>query len=207
MYARMTTLRVDEAHVEAWLSFVQGRVQDALAELAGFRGLAMLLDRRADSCLVASFWMDEATQRASFAALGGLRAEATAILHREVAGEEWESRVVHALRPVAPGHVVRVSRLRLDPDDVAVALDVLEASLVPPTEALEGICALSLWVGTRTDRVITAVVYDGLESLAQTRGDVARIRALGAAKAHMTIESVSEYELLALTLPFEHRPA
>ncbi len=192
----MTTIQSGPGRLDEEVAFVTGRVHGLLAGLEGSRGLALLLDRGSRRCVVTSFWADEDARRAHADELAALREQATEALGGDVTVEDWESRLLHEVSRPAPGCCVRVTRLRMDPSDVDTGMDVLQTSVVPATEVLDGFCGISLWANARTGRAVSAVVYDSAESIAATRGSAARLRAASAAKSHATIEAVDEFAVL-----------
>lgn len=196
VFARMTTIQADPGRVEEHLAFVQALARDATRGAAAVRGVAVLVDHSSGRCVGATFWATEEDRRASADEAAALRTSAAAVLHGDITVEEWQSALVREARPPQPGCCVRVSRMRMDPGDVNIGMDVLQTTVVPATEVLDGFRGISLWMNPRTGRAILVVLYDSAAALARARGPAAQIRAIAAAKSHATIESVDEYDVV-----------
>ncbi|MFI1356565.1 hypothetical protein ACH4TV_23750 [Streptomyces sp. NPDC020898] len=86
--------------------------------------------------------------------------------------------------------------MEFDPSDVDLFAETFRATVIPKLETLPGLARASLLIDRDRGRGLVATVFTDRESLAASRGGQAASRHEGAAKAHVTVTGLEEFEVV-----------
>jgi hypothetical protein len=195
VFARSTTIATQTAGVERGIRFIRDEVMPELAQTPGCVGVSLLVDHSTGSCIATSAWHDEETMRATTEAVRPLRDR----LVTEVGGsmpivDEWEVAVMHRDHRSMEGARARVSWLQGAPASVADSAETFRA-ILPLVDALPGFCSASMLVNRSAGRAVSTVLYDGIDTLAQTRARANELRTALAEQTGTEVLEVAEFEL------------
>jgi len=90
--------------------------------------------------------------------------------------------------------MARASWLQGDPASIDDSVQSFRA-IVPVLDELPGFCSASLLVNREAGRAVSTVIYDGAETLAQTRARANELRSQVAGQAGAQVLEVAEFEL------------
>jgi hypothetical protein len=110
--------------------------------------------------------------------------------------DNYEAQVFHQVRQPAQGGGLRLTRLELDPMDADLLADTFRASVVPRLETLPGLARVSLLVDRERGRGLVGALFTDRGSLVSSRAAQAAARHEGAAKAHVTVTGLEEFEIV-----------
>lgn len=195
MFARSTTITTQPSAIERGIRFVQDEVMPQLTTMPGCVGLSLLIDRATGRCITTSSWQDEAAMRATTETVQPLRERFIA----EVGGaaltvDEWEIALMHRDHQSMEGAMARVSWLQGQPASVDDSVQSFRA-IMPVLDELPGFCSASLLVNRQEGRAVSTVIYDGADSLAQTRARANELRSQVAGQTGTQVLEVAEFEL------------
>jgi hypothetical protein len=196
VYARSTSIRARQDHIEVGIGHVRDEVMPVLMEMDGCIGLSMLVDRQGGRCIATSAWHDEERMRASDEALCPLRDRLSVMVgggRPEV--EEWEIAILHRDHTSRPGACVRATWVKIDPAGIDHALEAYRSMVLPAAEGLDGFCSASLLMNRSTGRSVSSVTFDSQDALEGSRDSAAWIRDSATAEARVSILDVCEFEL------------
>lgn len=196
MYARSTTVEAQSDCIDAGIACIRDEVMPAVADLDGYVGMSLLVDREAGRCIATTAWRDAEAMRASAAHVVPLRqraAEAFGTANPTV--EEWEIAVLHRDHPSGDGACVRATWLKMRPDQFDRGVDFYRTSVLPAMDELEGFCSASLMIDRRSGRAVSSASFDSMAAMEHNRDAArslrtARLRELGADQL-----DVGEFEL------------
>ena len=195
MYARSTAITTPPAAIERGIRFVKDEVMPQLMRLPGCAGLSLLIDRATGRCITTSSWQNEEAMRATTETVRPLRERFVA----EVGGsaltvDEWEIALMHRDHHSMEGAMARASWLQGDPASIDDSVQSFRA-IVPVLDELPGFCSASLLVNREAGRAVSTVIYDGAQTLAQTRARANELRSQVAGQAGAQVLEVAEFEL------------
>ncbi len=203
MFARTNTFDGDPARLDDGINFARDKVAPLLAGLDGCGGMSLLVDRSTGRCMVNSVWATKEAMHASEEAIIPLRAEGGQLLGAPAETEEWELAIMHERQTVAAGCGMRVTRVRFDPADTESAIDTVRTTTVPASELLPGFCRLTMVVDAEAGKGMALTSFTDPAAMAASRATVDEIRKVSTEKAHATVESVHEYELVFYSMALE----
>jgi len=195
MFARSTAITTQPAAIERGIRFVQDEVMPQLMGMPGCVGLSLLVDRATGRCITTSSWQNEEAMRATTETVQPLRERFVA----EVGGsaltvDEWEIALMHRDHHSMGGAMARASWLQGDPASIDDSVQSFRA-IVPVLDELPGFCSASLLVNREAGRAVSTVIYDGADTLAQTRARANELRSQVAGQAGAQVLEVAEFEL------------
>ena len=195
MFARSTTFRGKPGVVDAGIALVRDEVMPALAEMDGYVGMSMLVDRESGSCIVTSAWSSGASMGASEQAVGPLRDRAQQVFGDRPEVRRWEIAVLHRMRPIPEGAGARVTWTRVHPARLDEQLHVFRIGTLPQLEDLPGFCSASLLIDRATGAAALAATYESRDALAHSRDAAADLRAASTQRMGADIVDVAEFEV------------
>ncbi|MGW6910969.1 hypothetical protein [Streptomyces sp. NPDC054940] len=196
MFVRAIYTTGDPTKIDTAIRALNTEGRDLLEDRPGYRGASVFADRTLGKLLAASWWETEEARRNSDEVL---RERRTAMLDPflgTVAVENYEALVFHQVRQPLAGGGLRVSRLEFDPRDTDLLADTFRASVLPRFETLPGLARASLLVDRERGRGMVGVLFVDQPSLAASRAGQAAARHEGAAKAHVTVVGLEEFEVI-----------
>jgi len=196
MFVRTVYATGDPAKVDTAIRALNARGRDLLEERPGYRGSGIFVDRELGKLLAVSWWETEEARRNSDEVMRERRASLLEPFAATTAVDNYEAVVFHSVRRPEAGGGLRISRLEFDPADADLLVDTFRASVVPRLETLHGLARTSLLVDRERGRAIVGALFVDRESLAASRGAQASARHEGAAKAHVTVVGLEEFEVV-----------
>ncbi|MGW2517461.1 hypothetical protein ACWC09_10645 [Streptomyces sp. NPDC001617] len=196
MFVRTVYATGDPAKVDTAIRALNAQGRDLLEERPGYRGSGIFIDRELGKLLAVSWWETEEARRNSDEVMRERRASLLEPFAATTAVDNYEAVVFHSVRRPEAGGGLRISRLEFDPADADLLADTFRASVVPRLETLHGLARTSLLVDRERGRAIVGALFVDRESLAASRGAQASARHEGAAKAHVTVVGLEEFEVV-----------
>jgi heme-degrading monooxygenase HmoA len=196
VFARSTTITAQQpSAIERGIMFVQSEVMPDIALEPGFVGLSLLVDHATGQCITTSAWLDEESMRATTETVRPLRNRFVT----EVGGsapivDEWKIALMHRDHHSMEGARARASWLQGDPASIDDAVESYRA-ILPSLDELPGFCSASLLINQETGRAVSTVIYDGSDTLAQTRARASELRSYVAEQTGVEVIEVAEFEL------------
>ncbi|MCX5052761.1 MULTISPECIES: hypothetical protein [unclassified Streptomyces] len=196
MFVRTVYATGDPSKVETALRALNSQGRDLLEERPGYRGSGIFVDRELGKLLAVSWWESEDTRRNSDEVMRERRASLLEPFAATTAVDNYEAVVFHQVRQPAAGGGLRLTRLEFDPMDADLLAETFRASVVPRLETLAGLARASLLVDRERGRGLVGALFTDRHSLTASRGAQAAARHEGAAKAHVTVTSLEEFEVV-----------
>ncbi|MCF1595156.1 hypothetical protein [Streptomyces muensis] len=196
MFVRAIYTTGDPTKIDTAIRALNTQGRELLEDRPGYRGASVFVDRTLGKLLAASWWESEQARQNSDEVL---RERRTAMLEPflgTVAVENYEALVFHQVRQPETGGGLRVTRLEFDPMDTDLLADTFRASVVPRLDTLAGLARASLLVDRERGRGMVGVLFVDQASLAASRAAQAAARHEGAAKAHVTVTGLEEFEVV-----------
>ncbi|KUO05886.1 hypothetical protein [Streptomyces caeruleatus] len=196
MFVRAIYTTGDPTKIDTAIRALNTQGRELLEDRPGYRGASVFVDRTLGKLLAASWWESEQARRNSDEVL---RERRTAMLEPflgTVAVDNYEALVFHQVRQPETGGGLRVTRLEFDPMDTDLLADTFRATVVPKLDTLTGLARASLLVDRERGRGMVGVLFVDQASLAASRAGQAAARHEGAAKAHVTVTGLEEFEVV-----------
>ncbi|TLS45169.1 hypothetical protein FE633_15495 [Streptomyces montanus] len=196
MFIRTVYATGDPANIDTAIEAVSTEGRELLEQQPGFRGLGLFVDRDLGKLLAVSWWESEEARRNSDEAT---RERRTAILERFAAStaiDNFEAVVFHPVRQPEAGAGLRITRVEFDPSDADLFTETFRATVIPRLETLPGLARASLLIDRDRGRGLVGALFTDRESLAASRAGQAAARHEAAAKAHVTVTGLEEFEVI-----------
>jgi hypothetical protein len=195
VFARSTTVFATPSAIDQGVAHVRDVLWPALRGLDGNVGLSMLVDRASGQCVITSAWRGEQELQAAQARLRPLLESTAAVLGGWPEDEDWTIAVLHRGPAAAAAACVRVTWLRIQPEQIDYVIDVYRMRLLPQICEFEGFCSASLLVDRTSGYGVSSVGFTGHEPMRHTRNLAAAVRERGAREVRAEIIEVGEFEL------------
>ncbi len=195
VFARSSTFRGDPSGIREGIAYVQDEAMATLAEVDGFVGLSMMVDRGAGECIATTSWETADAMRASSDRITGVRGRLGGLLMAPATVQEWEIAVMHRAEAKPAERWCRVSWLRTSHDNVDRGIEVYRTELLSRIEKLPGFCSASLMVDRARGRLCSTASFDSLEGMQESRDEAWAIRESGVRETGVDIMDAAEYEL------------
>ena len=193
MFARSSYLHGDPARIDELVDYVAGQVKPTTDVLIGNLGLGMWVNRATGDALITTVWADDATMRASEAAVTSLRSKGADVMRGIASVEREEILYADVAEPNEVGDVLRVVRMHSDPE-------TLDAHLSWARQVLPDLAGVG---GYRSSVVTTDRRAGTARWLSTYRDGIAADVAFSASAPHrtaavnrgITIDEVAAYEV------------
>lgn len=195
VYARSTTVLAHPESIQAGVAHIRDEVMPRLLGMDGCIGLSMLVDQDSGRCIATSAWLTKQAMLASEGQLRPVRDHAAEILGGRPQVDEWEIAVVHRDHMSEPGACVRVTWVRMEPEQADRVVDVYRMALLPVMQDYAGFCSASLLIDRESGLAASSVTYDSVQSMEDSREKADALREAGAREAGVEIVEVCEFEL------------
>lgn len=182
--------------IDAGIAQVRDEVGPALAELDGFVGLSMMVDRESGMCIATSSWHDESAMRASESQVLVVRNRAAEVLGGSPVVEEWEVALMHRGHSTHEGACVRSAWLQTDVDHLDQVIEVFRTFALPQIEEMDGFCSASFMVDRKTGRTVSSSCFDSRTAMEASRDRADRVRTDGSRQANASVLEVREFDLV-----------
>lgn len=196
MYARSTTIQAQPLSIDIGIAHVRDVVMPALAEIGGFVGLSLLVDRQSGRCIATSSWENVQAMRAGAERVAPIRDRAALMFDGSARVEEWEIASLHRHHRSGEGACVRATWLKVVPDQLGRSLDFYRTSLLPEMEDLDGFCSASLLVDhPACRRAVSCSTFDSMAAMARNRDRATELRSSRVRELGAEVVDVAEFEL------------
>lgn len=196
MFVRTVYATGDPSKTDAAVRALNAQGRDLLEDRPGYRGSGIFVDRTLGKLLAVSWWTSEEARRNSDEVMRERRGAMLEPFAATTLVENYEAAVFHQVRPPEAGGGLRLSRLEFDPMDAELLAETFRASVAPRLESLPGLARTSLLVDRERGRGMVGSLFTDRATLAASRGAQAAARHEGAAKAHVTVTSLEEFEVV-----------
>jgi heme-degrading monooxygenase HmoA len=176
VFARSTTVAVQQAATTGAIAFVRDEVMPGLANLPGYIGLSLLLDRDSRRSILTSAWETEEAMRSGAEQMRGMQARAATFITGDRQIDEWEIAVLHRDHRSSTGACVRATWLRTRPELFANALEFYRSAVLPVIEEFDGFCSASLMIDRDSGRAVTSTTFDTVEAMELSRDRARSLR-------------------------------
>ena len=195
MHARSTTIRANPDSIERGIALVRDEVMPMVLGMEGCIGISMLVERVSGRCIATTAWQSKEAMDASAEQVRPLRDRAAEMLGGRPQVDEWEIAVMHRDHTSAPGACVRVTWLRMPPDQLDRGIDVYKMGILPALQEFEGFCSASLMVDRNEGYVVTSLTFDSREAMERSRERGEELRQRGVRELGAELMEVGEFEL------------
>jgi len=196
VYARSTTIQAQPLSIDIGIAHVRDVVMPALAEIGGFVGMSLLVDRQSGTCIATSSWDTVGAMRAGAERVAPIRDRAALMFDGSARVEEWEISLLHRDHRSREGACVRATWLKVVPDQLTRSLDFYRSSVLPEMEALDGFCSASLLVDhPACRRAVSCSTFDSLDAMARNRDRATELRSRRVRELGAEVIDVAEFEL------------
>ncbi len=195
MYARSITIEGSPESVDARIEFVEQELRAALADVPGWRGFSLLVNRETGRAITTTSWETEADMHASSDHLAPLWERTRAEFGSSLKVEEWEVALMHR---VQRGTWCRVAWFRAFDLDQARA--DMRSSVVPMAGTLEGFAGASLLVDKSGQRGCSTTSWASREASDAASADRAELRERAYVENSMEVLESDEFELVIAEL-------
>jgi quinol monooxygenase YgiN len=170
MYARTTTITADPKRMHEGIADVRDNVMPTVAEMEGYTGLSMLVDRSSGRCIVTTGWETRDALAASRDRVLQMRQQAADRFGaRDTDVQEWEIAVMHRLHAAGDDPCARVLWSRIDPARTDETLDAFRDRIIPAMDDVPGFCSMSLLIDRETGTGSLTTVYTDRAAMDATR--------------------------------------
>jgi heme-degrading monooxygenase HmoA len=166
----------------------------ALAEMDGFVGLSLLVDRDSGRCIAASAWETADAERASAERIGPIRDQAAKMFGGDATAESWEIALLHRDHHSNNGACARVTWIKVPPDQTSRAMEFYRTDVLPSLEGLEGFCSASFLMN-RSGRAVSTATFDSREAMERNREQARELRNTRTRELGADVIDVCEFEL------------
>lgn len=196
MYARSTTVLAHPESIDAGIAHIRDEVMPTVQEMDGCIGLSMLVDRTSGRCIITTAWQSEQAMRDSAEELRPIRERAAEKLGGRPQVDEWEIAALHRDHTSAPGACVRVTWVRMEPEQLDRGVDVVKVVLMPQIQEYEGFCSASFMIDRTSGYGVSSVTFDSRDAMMRTRALGAVLREQGTNEANAEVVEVGEFDLV-----------
>jgi hypothetical protein len=195
VHARTTNIQAQPLCIDAGIANVRDEVMPALAALDGFVGLSLLVDRESGRCIAASAWETKEAERSSAEQVGPLRERAAEVFGGTATAETWEIGLLHRDHRSRDGACVRVTWLKVPPDQADRAIDFYRSDVLPSLENLDGFCSASFLINRNSGRGVSTATFDSREAMDRNREQAKELRNTRTRELGADIVDVGEFDL------------
>ncbi len=195
MYARTTTIQAQLSSIDAGIAHIRDTVMPAVEALDGYIGLSLLVDRSSGRCIATTAWRSEEAMRASAGAVRQIRNRAAEAFGGSPDVAEWEIAVMHREHQARENTCVRVTWVKVEPNQVERGIDIFRMTVLPALEDLEGLCSASLLVDRASGHAVSSAAYDTVAAMERNRDQLDRLREATSQDAGAQILDECEFEL------------
>ena len=196
MYARTTTIEAKPSSVDAGITYVREAVMPTLRALQGHIGLSLLADRPSGRCITTSAWESEEAMLASGHAVQEVRSRAAGIFGGIPTVNEWEIACLHREHDSGAGARVRVTWVKVNPNQVDAGIDMFKTTVLPALEELEGLCSASLLVDRKSGRAVSSASFASADAMESARAQLDRLRNSASQEANAEVFDEHDFELV-----------
>jgi len=158
MYARVNIIFAQSDKIDASIADIERSARAKVETTRGNRGLTTLVDRRAGVIVAMSYW-DEPSH-SSEAPLTQARENAVAAAGGDLVVENYEVALAERLSAPAPGAVVQMTPVQLEPPRVADGLALLHREVLPQLRMGPGFCSADVLIDRHSGNGIFVTAWE-----------------------------------------------
>ncbi|MFD4501675.1 hypothetical protein [Streptomyces sp. NPDC058457] len=196
MFVRAVYVTGDPAKLEAAIRSLNSQGRELLEERPEYRGADVLVDRDLGKLLAVSWWGSEEARRNSDQVMRERRGPMLEPFAGTVAVENYEVAVFHSVQLPRAGGGMRSTRVEFEPADTDLFAETFRSSAIPRLEALPGFARCAVFVDRERGRGMVGSIFVDRASMAASRAGQAEARRADAAKAHVTVVGLEEFEVV-----------
>ncbi|MBS2963519.1 hypothetical protein KGA66_10710 [Actinocrinis puniceicyclus] len=196
MFVRTVYAVGDPQKLDAAIEALRSEGRAMLSEQPGYRGMGLFADREQGKLSIGTWWESEKARQDSDEALRTRRAQLLRPFATTMTIDDWE--VIAAQRPgrLSAGACMRLTRLEFDPMDADLGAETMRGLVMERLKAMPGVVGIAMFMNRAKGRSTVAVLYQDREALGRSRGSAALLRDDAVGKAHSTVRSVEEFEVV-----------
>jgi hypothetical protein len=183
--------------IDAGVKYLREEALPILEQQRGFRGVSASADRSSGIMHILSLWDSEADRSASDSALGKARDEALKLIGGSLEIENFEQTVQAVTKPPAPGCILNVVRVKMDPARIDDNLAWFKDQIVPLISAQAGFCALRNMVDRKTGQAISGSIFEDKQSADASMAGIPERRSAAEERGVTFVETGQREILLA----------
>jgi hypothetical protein len=196
VYARSSSIQARPDSIDTGIAHVRDEVIPALAQMDGYVGLSLLVDRQSGECIATSAWESEFALRFTAELAEGVRQRAADVFAGTATKvDEWNIAVLHRAQRSNHGACVRATWIKVVPDQASRAVDFYRTSVLPEMEELDGFCSASLMIDPTSRRAVSSATFDSFDALERNRDQASALRTAKLREMGAEALDVGEYEL------------
>jgi hypothetical protein len=196
MFARSTTINGDSGAMDAGIAYVRDQVMPMLAEMQGYVGLSMMVDRESGRAIATTSWASYDAMTASAANISDARAKAAEIMGGTPVVDEWEIAVMHREHEAHEGTCCRVTWVQMDSEVIDSMLGFYRGRVLPAIEDAAGFCSASLLIDRANGRACSTARFDDRKSMTDSAPKARDLREDGVREVGFHIMDVEEFDLV-----------
>jgi hypothetical protein len=173
MYARVNIIFGEKDKTDAGIAHIEGADRVVVEATAGNRGLTTLADRQAGVIVAISYW-DEPLH-SSEAALTKAREGAAAAAGGDLVVERYEVAFGERRSVPAPGAVVRMAQVQVEPARVADGAAFIRTEVLPQLRIVAGFCSAELLIDRSSGSGVLVTAWDDEQSGARSESVVGEL--------------------------------
>jgi heme-degrading monooxygenase HmoA len=200
MFVRLNRFAGDPARIDDGIRYIGEEVVPAVEDQPGNLGISMSVDRATGVGQVATFWADLASLEASEAKVSSLRQQAAERLGGALTPEVFEIVADHVRSYPEPGCWIRMTRVEAEPSDLQSVIDTFRSSTIPALDAIDGFCMARLSLDRARGRASAVTIWRDRGALEASRERAGTLRQEVADKAHGTVVSIDEMEVVLASM-------
>jgi hypothetical protein len=196
MFVRTLFVTGDPAKIDTAVRALNNEGRELLEERPGYHGSGVYVDRELGKLLGTSWWDSEHARRNSDEVMSAHREALLEPFAGTLTVENYEAVVVHPVQAPRIGGGLRVTRVEFDPADTDLFAETFRSTVIPRLDALPGLARAALLVDRQRGRGRVGTLFVDRASMAASRAGQAAARHEGAAKAHVRVTGLEEFEVL-----------
>lgn len=174
MYARVNIIFGKRDRVDDGLALLEGTDRAAVEASGGNKGLTTLVDRDSGVLVAVSYWDEPALSSGS--SLTRARERAAAAVDGDLVVESFEVALEERLTIAAPGAVVRMARVQVEPDRVGDGLAFIREQVVPRLQGDAGLCSAELLIDRATGSGVFVTTWNDMDGAARADAVLDQLR-------------------------------
>lgn len=196
MFVRTVYAVGDPQKIDAAIEALSDEGRLLLAAQPGYRGMGLFAARELGKLSIGTWWESEKARRESDEALRTRRAELLRPFATALTIDDWEVIASHRPEQTPSGACLRLTRSEFDPVDADLAAETLRGMVMERLTPMPGVVGVAIFMNRAAGRSSVAVIYRDHAALAQSRAPAAQLRGDAIGKAHSTVRSVEEFDVV-----------
>ncbi|MFF7971457.1 hypothetical protein [Streptomyces sp. NPDC007905] len=196
MFVRTIYVTGDPAKIDTAIRALNSEGRELLEERPGYRGSGVFVDRELGKLVGASWWDSEKARQNSDLVMREHRGEMLEPFAGTLTVENFEAVVYHSVQGPRVGGGLRVTRVEFDPADADLFADTFRSTVVPRYETLPGLARAGLLIDRERGTGRVGTLFVDREAMVRSRAGQAAARHEGAAKAHVRVVGLEEFEVV-----------